>query len=76
MSVSSRRALLYRGWPAEADEIVKTLTSIGIATELVDTSIPAIIGGHLAVCEVFVQGMDLAAAERAVAPILKASRSI
>ena len=68
---SSGRALVFRGWGSDADHVVKVLNDAGIPNECVRTPVPAIIGGHLLVCEVFVGAADLAAAERAVTPSLE-----
>jgi len=76
MSGSSKRVLLYRGWAKEADEVAQTLTAVGIASEQVETIVPAIIGGNLMVCEVFVQATDWAAGDRAVAATVGGRKKI
>lgn len=73
---SSRRALAFRGWASEADEVVKALTAAGIVTEIMETAVPALIGGVLMVSEVFVRVADLAPALRTVAPIVRGQKPI
>lgn len=71
-----RPALVFRGWANEAEDVVKALTAAGIPSESVETLVPAIIGGNLLVCEVFVQQTYLARAHRTVEPIVRARKRI
>jgi hypothetical protein len=67
----SDRALAFRGWRAETDEVVEALRVAGITPEVVETTVPAIIGGALLVCESYVQARNLQSALRIVAPIVR-----
>ena len=69
-TVSVARTVVFRGWATEVDHVAKALSDEGIPSERLETLVPAIIGGSLLVCEIFVQVSDFRRACRVVARVV------
>jgi hypothetical protein len=62
----ANRAIVFRGWGDEADNVRVALTTAGVLSDAEETMIPSILGGVLIVSEVFVDVTDLTAARQVI----------
>jgi hypothetical protein len=67
---TSGNRVVFRGWVSESEDVMRTLTALGIAAEMREAIVPAIIGGSLIVCEVSVSAVDFTAAQRLLASVV------